>query len=301
MTITYNPSTNFGQKDALPVNDPDKVIYGAEFTTEFNAIQTAFSTAAPTNSPTFTGTATFADVDINGSTVTIGSETISDTLIANWNTAYGWGNHADAGYTTTDTTYTGGDNITLDGTTFNLDTALTNMVSADFSGTVSAGGDSYMGAGTVNGNAGAAFGCRDGFLGLNNSFQFFQPSVNDQLSLGSPAYNFKDGHFSGSIASNGGKIYAINSGAYCELDALTANPRIKTHSGSGVTSFIDASTGDAQFNGNVDANTVSIGNFNVTLSGSSLRIDHNGTALFRIDTSGNVVAKGNITAYGTPS
>ena len=181
MTITYNPSTNFGQKDALPVNDPDKVIYGAEFTTEFNAITTAFASAAPTNSPTFTGTITFSgDVALNGSveidgesvsatdvqgwnatkaTVDAGSanwdtafgwgnhasegyltsftetdptvpahvKSITTTEKANWNTAYGWGDHAAAGYTTTDTTYSGGTNITLSGTTFNLDASLTGL------------------------------------------------------------------------------------------------------------------------------------------------------------------------------
>ena len=155
MSITYNASTNFGAKDALPVNDPDKVIYGAEFTAEFNAITSAFGNAAPTASPTFTGTATFSDVDINGSTVTIGTESISDTLIAgwnttkstvdagaagwdstkstvdagatNWDTAYGWGDHSLAGYTTTDTTYSAGTNISLSGTTFNLDASLTGL------------------------------------------------------------------------------------------------------------------------------------------------------------------------------
>ena len=44
----------------------------------------------------------------------------------NWNTAYGWGNHASAGYLTTDsdTTYSAGTGVTLTGTTFSLtDTA----------------------------------------------------------------------------------------------------------------------------------------------------------------------------------
>jgi len=37
-----------------------------------------------------------------------------------WNTAYGWGNHASAGYVTTNTTYSAGTGITLTGTTFSL-------------------------------------------------------------------------------------------------------------------------------------------------------------------------------------
>lgn len=170
MSITYNASTNFGAKDALPTNDPNKVIYGSEFTTEFVAIGTAFGEAAPTANPTFTGTATFSgDVELNGSvtlgTLQIGTESISDTDVQNWNAtkatvdagaagwdsteatvdagatgwdatkatvdagasdwdeAHGWGDHSLAGYGTSssDTTYTGGTNITLNDTTFNLD------------------------------------------------------------------------------------------------------------------------------------------------------------------------------------
>jgi len=69
MSITYTPATNFGAKDSLPTNDPDKVIKGSEFTTEFTAIQTAFGLAAPAASPTFTGTVTISSVDINGGTI----------------------------------------------------------------------------------------------------------------------------------------------------------------------------------------------------------------------------------------
>jgi hypothetical protein len=69
MAITYTPTTNFGAKDSLPTNDPDKVIKGSEFTTEFTAIQTAFSLAAPAASPTFTGTVTIPTADINGGNI----------------------------------------------------------------------------------------------------------------------------------------------------------------------------------------------------------------------------------------
>ena len=65
MSITYTPTTNFGSKDSLPSNDPNKVIKGSEFTIEFSAIQTAFGLAAPTSNPTFTGTATFDDISAN--------------------------------------------------------------------------------------------------------------------------------------------------------------------------------------------------------------------------------------------
>ena len=78
MAVTYTPTTNFGAKDSLPQNDPDKVIKGSEFTTEFTALQTAFSLAAPAASPTFTGTVTIPTADINGGAIdgtTIGGTT----------------------------------------------------------------------------------------------------------------------------------------------------------------------------------------------------------------------------------
>lgn len=174
MSITYTPSTNFGAKDALPINDPNKVIYGAEFTTEFTAITTAFGEAAPTSGPTFTGTATFDTIDATSVTtdaftcttgITVEGEAVgsaditswNDTALtvstkeANWDAAYndkvnsasfdtGTGvltlTQQDAGtvtadldgrYSTTDTTYTGGANITLTGTTFDLDDSLTGL------------------------------------------------------------------------------------------------------------------------------------------------------------------------------
>tara|TARA_R110001606_G_scaffold214361_1_gene362174 strand:- start:1488 stop:2201 length:714 start_codon:yes stop_codon:yes gene_type:complete len=131
----YVKSTNFTAKDSLPTGDANKVIRGSEFDTEFNAIQVASATKANLGSPTFTGTATFADVTVTG-TVTAGTidlnggaldnvviggttpaagtftavagttgtfsgaVTGSNLNIANWNTAYGWGDHASAGYLT---------------------------------------------------------------------------------------------------------------------------------------------------------------------------------------------------------
>ena len=75
MSITYTPTTNFGAKDSLPANDPAKVIKGAEFTTEYTAIQSAFALAAPSANPTFTGTASFADVNITND-LTVDTDTL---------------------------------------------------------------------------------------------------------------------------------------------------------------------------------------------------------------------------------
>jgi hypothetical protein len=56
----------------------------------------------------------------NIGTISSGSITATGYNDANWNTAYGWGNHASAGYVTTNTTYSAGTGVTLTGTTFSL-------------------------------------------------------------------------------------------------------------------------------------------------------------------------------------
>jgi sugar lactone lactonase YvrE len=135
----YVKSTNFTAKDTLPQGDANKVIRGSEFDTEFNAIQVAVATKADLVSPTFSGTATFADVVVTGNadltsssvTVNIDGGTIDNTVIgattpaagtftavagttgtfsgavtgsnlnvSNWDTAYGWGDHGTQGYLT---------------------------------------------------------------------------------------------------------------------------------------------------------------------------------------------------------
>lgn len=54
----YTKSTNFTSKDSLSSGNPLKIIKGAEFDTEFNAISTAVATKADLNSPALIGTPT---------------------------------------------------------------------------------------------------------------------------------------------------------------------------------------------------------------------------------------------------
>ena len=82
MSITYTITTNFGSKDSLPTGDSNKIIKGAEFTTEFNAIKSAFVLAAPVANPTFTGTVTIPTAAVttaNVTTFTLGGTTITAT------------------------------------------------------------------------------------------------------------------------------------------------------------------------------------------------------------------------------
>ncbi len=62
----YTKTTDFASKDALSSGDPNKIIKGTEFETEFDNIATAIATKANTASPTFTGTVTIPALTFSG-------------------------------------------------------------------------------------------------------------------------------------------------------------------------------------------------------------------------------------------
>lgn len=161
MSIPYTPETNFTAKDSMSQSNPDKVLSGEPFDVEFTAIANSFELAAPSLDASFTGTTSAVALSVSG-TSSLGTATATtvngtvtsvwdgttatvdagatgwdttkatvDAGAANWDTAYGWGDHSAAGYTLTDTTYVGGTNITLSGTTFNLDASLTGLTDVE--------------------------------------------------------------------------------------------------------------------------------------------------------------------------
>lgn len=105
MSISYNYSTDWINRDSQPDASPLRVIKAIDFLNEWTAIQNAFGQAAPSASPTFTGTATFEGLTSSSATVN-GDLTVTGTInggslnTANWDTAYSWGDHAAAGYLT---------------------------------------------------------------------------------------------------------------------------------------------------------------------------------------------------------
>jgi hypothetical protein len=142
MSITYTPQTNFTAKDTMGSTNPDKILSGVPFDAEFTAISASFQLAAPALNPVFSGTVTTdaltantingsvsSDWDAAAATVTAkeagwdSTKTTVDAGAVNWDEAYGWGNHADAGYAVSDTVYSAGSGLTLTGTQFALNSA----------------------------------------------------------------------------------------------------------------------------------------------------------------------------------
>jgi hypothetical protein len=61
-------STNFTSKDSMASGNPLKVIKGSEVDVEFSQIEICSATKANSASPTFTGTASFTDISVSGTT-----------------------------------------------------------------------------------------------------------------------------------------------------------------------------------------------------------------------------------------
>ena len=64
----YVKATNFAAKDSMASGNAQKVVKGSEVDVEFNQIEDCSATKANLASPTFTGTASFANISVSGTT-----------------------------------------------------------------------------------------------------------------------------------------------------------------------------------------------------------------------------------------
>lgn len=75
----YVRQVGFSSKDGLVTGNPNKLIRGSEFDSEFNAIKTAVNSKANSQNATITGTSTAVNFNITGITTLTG--TIAGTFI----------------------------------------------------------------------------------------------------------------------------------------------------------------------------------------------------------------------------
>jgi len=78
----YTKSTNFTSKDTLPTGNALKIIKGAEFDTEFNAIAVAVATKANSASPTITGTLAAETITASGNITASGTATAAALVVS---------------------------------------------------------------------------------------------------------------------------------------------------------------------------------------------------------------------------
>jgi len=80
----YTPTTDFGAKDSLLTGDPDKLIVGAEFDTEFDAINVAVATKFDTAGTGLTNSSTTVNIDISALTnMAIAATAATDSVLVN--------------------------------------------------------------------------------------------------------------------------------------------------------------------------------------------------------------------------
>jgi hypothetical protein len=217
MAITYTITTNFGAKDSLPTGDSGKIIKGAEFTTEFEAIQSALALAATAANPTFTGTATIPTAAVTTFSI-------------------------------------GGVNVTATATELNLldgVTATTAELNILDGVTATTAELNYVDGVTSN----------------------VQTQLNTKAPTASPT-------FTGTVNMSGATVSLAN-------DAISGD---KVEGGTiASTTITDLTT-----------STINIGLWDIELDGSDLRFQYNGTDVFRITTAGAIIAKDEVTAFGSP-
>ena len=73
-------SVFFTSKDGLATGNPNKLVRGSEFDTEFNAVKEAVNSKADKAAPTFTGTSQFAEITASSDLTVSGTTTLAGTL-----------------------------------------------------------------------------------------------------------------------------------------------------------------------------------------------------------------------------
>lgn len=76
----YTITTDFSVKDGLASGNPNKLIKGVDFDTEFVAIRTAINSKADTAAPSFTGTTSFVNATASSNLTVSGTTTLAGTL-----------------------------------------------------------------------------------------------------------------------------------------------------------------------------------------------------------------------------
>lgn len=69
----YVRQVGFGSKDGLATGNPNKLIRGSEFDSEFNSIKTAVNSKADSQNAAITGTSTAVNFNITGITTLTGT------------------------------------------------------------------------------------------------------------------------------------------------------------------------------------------------------------------------------------
>jgi hypothetical protein len=278
MSITYTPINDYAAKDALPANDPAKVVRGTEFSEDFVAISDAFALAAPAASPTFSGTASFTNIAVTG-TATFAN--ISATGTVDGRDVSVDGAKLDGIEAAADVTDTA--NVTAAGAL--MDSELTNITAVKALNQGVATTDSPTFANITATGTLAASGYND--TNWNTAY-------NDKIN--SASFNTGNGILT-LTQQDAGTVTVDLDGRYSQTDTDTTYTAGTNLTLAGTTFNVNTT-----LTGLTDVQTgiVSIGLWDIRLDGSDLRFVYNGVDRLRITTTGAVIAGNDVTAFGSP-
>jgi hypothetical protein len=285
----YTKTTDFAAKDSLPSGDSGKIIKGAEFETEFDAISTAIATKSDIAGPTFTGTLTFetiSDGSINVTAFVDEDNMASDsaTLVPTQQSvkAYVDTTVAATNEVVEDSTPQLGGTLDLNGNN------ITGTGNIDVTGTVTSDGLTVKGDATIGDLSGGKLGIAG--QGINAFATTTEPSIYRTGSGGSDIFSLA-GHLviqprtsaarSVNIATSSDGVSTIKRASFAD------NGDIKFYEDTGTTPKLQwlASDEDLKFADNSKA---------VFGAGSDLQIYHDGTSSYVEDAgSGNLILKSN--------
>jgi hypothetical protein len=265
---SYVKATNFATKDTLPTGDSNKIVKGTEIDNEFNAIAGAISSKADIASPSFTGTPA----------APLATEGSNTTQIAT--TAYVTQERSSVA-------------------TLSNKTLVAPVLGTPASGTLT----NCTSLPIVNGTTGTLSVARGG-TGVTTS-----TGTGSTVLSASPAFT---GTPTAPTASSGTNTTQIATTAFVSSAVTTATGSLGTIStqnannvavtgGTINNTVIGGTTAAAATFTTATATTVALGSgWTVTVSGGKLTFLSSGTARASIDSSGNLIVSGNVTAYGTP-
>jgi len=261
----YTKTTDFEAKDSLPSGDTNKVIRGSEFEVEFDNIATAIATKANKASPTFTGTATIPTASVT--TLNLGGVDVTSTA-AELNLLDG------VTATTAEINY-------LDGVTSNIQTQLDGLGTGDGSVTSVA-----MTVPTGLSVAGTPI-TTSGTLAITYATGYAIPTTAKQTQWDT-AYGWGD-HASGGYAPTASPTFT---------GTVTA-PTVDINAGAIDGTTIGGSSAAAGTFTTATATSVVLGNWTISVDTNELIFNYNGTDVFKLKTTGEVVSANDITAFGT--
>jgi hypothetical protein len=141
------------------------------------------------------------------------------------------------------------------------------------------------------------------YLHSDDSMRFYTNGNNTRLTIDASG----DATVSGTVKSDNGLFTRTNFGGiqFNQGDAngpLYLLPRSSTGFSNGVTNLGSSANRfkDAHLSGTVNSTALALGNWKIELDGNNLAFKYNGTKVFKLETTGKVISKNDVRAFGTP-